>query len=460
MKYRLAPVHWKEGMFIQPHHFQAAHRGIAELDSELARNFPYGWGFSLLDVDTDALQGMRLKISRAALRLQNGTWINVPGNAELPEESFQEHLTNADRPISVWIGVRRAEPHQPRTYPLGEAHRGAIRPLIVREDTVEDENTGSDERTIQVRLWNVKLFFSPPNEDYESLKIGEITRSPQTKGPVFNATFVPPILNIGAAPSLVEKLRNIVIELNNQSASLQGSVENLQKIDNPQKMISGFFNLQVVSSFGPVLEMLCRTEEAHPAQVYLELARLAGALTPVSPEIIPKIPKYDHGNIGEAMDVLMGTILRMLKGGIAPEYIERPFEIDIERRDIRVCSIDQEWLMSEHAIYIGIDTEISEMRVDAILNDRRVKIGPPSKMKELTDRRIRGIRVMPENRVANVPIGLAHFGNRFYYQLEISKYQSLAQDLLNDLKLEIRGIPAEEIPNMKLYVHVKSEEAR
>jgi predicted component of type VI protein secretion system len=116
--------------------------------------------------------------------------------------------------------------------------------------------------------------------------------------------------------------------------------------------------------------------------------------------------------------------------------------------------------MSEHAIYIGIDTEISEMRVDAILNDRRVKIGPPSKMKELTDRRIRGIRVMPENRVANVPIGLAHFGNRFYYQLEISKYQSLAQDLLNDLKLEIRGIPAEEIPNMKLYVHVKSEEAR
>jgi type VI secretion system protein ImpJ len=265
-------------------------------------------------------------------------------------------------------------------------------------------------------------------------------------------------LNIGAAPSLVEKLRNIVIELNNQSASLQGSVENLQKIDNPQKMISGFFNLQVVSSFGPVLEMLCRTEEAHPAQVYLELARLAGALTPVSPEIIPKIPKYDHGNIGEAMDVLMGTILRMLKGGIAPEYIERPFEIDIERRDIRVCSIDQEWLMSEHAIYIGIDTEISEMRVDAILNDRRVKIGPPSKMKELTDRRIRGIRVMPENRVANVPIGLAHFGNRFYYQLEISKYQSLAQDLLNDLKLEIRGIPAEEIPNMKLYVHVKSEE--
>ena len=258
----------------------------------------------------------------------------------------------------------------------------------------------------------------------------------------------------------MEKLNNIVIELNNQAASLQRSAEDMLRITDINKKLSAFFNLQVVSSFGPVLDLLRRTEESHPVHVYMELARLAGSLTPVSPKVLPEIPKYDHDNLASVMDHLMTTILKMLKGvSITTEYIGRPFKIVGERRDIRVCSIEREWLMSEHAIYLGIDTEALENRVDAILNDRRVKIGPPSRMKELTERRIRGIQVLPENRVTSVPIGLVHFGNRHYYQLDIMRYQGLVQDLLNDLKLEIRGIPADEIPKMKLYVHIKSEEA-
>ena len=127
MKHRTAQVHWKEGMFVQPHHFQAADRRLSARECELAMTMPYWWGISSLETDYDALQGMRLKITRAALRLRNGIWLNVPGNAELPEESFQEHFHNADRPVDVWVGVRRQEAHQPITYPLGEEHRGAVR---------------------------------------------------------------------------------------------------------------------------------------------------------------------------------------------------------------------------------------------------------------------------------------------------------------------------------------------
>jgi len=459
MKYRTAQIHWKEGMFIQPHHFQIADRRMTAGECEQAMTTPYWWGISSLEIDDNALQGMRFRIIRAAFRLRNGIWLNIPGNAELAENSFQKSFLDADSPVPVWIGVRREEAHQPIVHPLGEENRGTVRPLMVRQAEFEDENTGTNEREIQLRLWNMKVFFSSPNENYEVIRIGEITRSPQTKGPVFNAVYVPPLLNIGASPMLMEKLNNIVIELNNQAAALQSSAENLKKINDPVKMLSGFLNLQVVSSFGPVLGFLQKTEETHPAMIYMELARLVGALTPVSPEIIPKIPAYDHDNLAGIMNSLMTTILQMLKGGIAPEYIERPFRIVGERRDIRECLIDREWLASEHAIYLGIDTEKSESGVDAILNDRRVKIGPPSKMKELTDRRIRGIRVLPENRIRNIPIGLAHYGNRHYYQLEITRYEEILQDLYRDLKLEIHGIPADEIPNMKLYVHIKPEEA-
>ena len=49
-------VHWHEGMFLQPHHFQADHRYLTAR-THRAMSWPvhHTWGLRSVEIDTDAL---------------------------------------------------------------------------------------------------------------------------------------------------------------------------------------------------------------------------------------------------------------------------------------------------------------------------------------------------------------------------------------------------------------------
>ena len=74
------PVHWHEGMFLRPHHFQAADRHAARL---LAQNVglvrSHGWGLGRCLIDPEALGGFRLVVRGLEARFRDGTTISLPG---------------------------------------------------------------------------------------------------------------------------------------------------------------------------------------------------------------------------------------------------------------------------------------------------------------------------------------------------------------------------------------------
>ena len=48
-------VHWHEGMFLRPHHLQAAQRHIAQLQHTADQwDHPFSWGLRVFDLDRDA----------------------------------------------------------------------------------------------------------------------------------------------------------------------------------------------------------------------------------------------------------------------------------------------------------------------------------------------------------------------------------------------------------------------
>src|SRR6478735_3425684 len=57
------PVHWHEGMFLRPHHFQAAGRFLAH---EMARgdkwDLHHNWGLRSIQIDPDALANHRFVV--------------------------------------------------------------------------------------------------------------------------------------------------------------------------------------------------------------------------------------------------------------------------------------------------------------------------------------------------------------------------------------------------------------
>ena len=56
-------VHWNEGLFLQPHHFQQMQRGVfALLEKMRVRAFPYGYGITEID---DLIVGTLRSLAKA-----------------------------------------------------------------------------------------------------------------------------------------------------------------------------------------------------------------------------------------------------------------------------------------------------------------------------------------------------------------------------------------------------------
>ena len=73
-----SPVHWYEGMFLKPQHFQAADRydfeRVREAEDWLV---PHNYGFRLLDIDEAAVGNYRLVLRQCQARFKDGTILTV-----------------------------------------------------------------------------------------------------------------------------------------------------------------------------------------------------------------------------------------------------------------------------------------------------------------------------------------------------------------------------------------------
>src|SRR6516162_4392771 len=79
------PVHWHEGMFLRPHHFQAAQRYYAhELERGTRWNLHHDWGVRAIDLEREALANHRFVVRGLRARLRDGTLVSVPEDGDLP----------------------------------------------------------------------------------------------------------------------------------------------------------------------------------------------------------------------------------------------------------------------------------------------------------------------------------------------------------------------------------------
>src|SRR5438552_15021707 len=84
------PVHWHEGMFLRPHHFQAADRFAARLVDQNARFAQWhAWGLRRCAIDTEALGGFRFVVRALEARFRDGTTVSLPEDAPLPDFDLQ-----------------------------------------------------------------------------------------------------------------------------------------------------------------------------------------------------------------------------------------------------------------------------------------------------------------------------------------------------------------------------------
>src|SRR5437870_229552 len=99
-------VHWHEGMFLRPQHFQAAVRHLADQTSRgLHWDLHHNWGLRRIEIDLDALANYRFVVRAMEVRLRDGTVVSVPEDCLLPELDLKDAFGERAGSVTVYVGL-------------------------------------------------------------------------------------------------------------------------------------------------------------------------------------------------------------------------------------------------------------------------------------------------------------------------------------------------------------------
>ena len=104
------PVHWAEGLFLQPQHLQRFQQNVAHDNYTLfALHQPYPYGVIELELNEDALSEQRVEVTKLKAVLSDGTLLDVPHNATIAPLQLTSELART---------LQSALIEQPGSHPL------------------------------------------------------------------------------------------------------------------------------------------------------------------------------------------------------------------------------------------------------------------------------------------------------------------------------------------------------
>src|SRR5687768_14474709 len=106
---RNLPVHWFEGMFLSPQHFQAADRHWNELQ-QLSGKFDHGYnyGMSSIKFSTEAIANVTFQVDRCEARTFDGTMISFGEGQDPRRISTREVLGQATAAAAIRADLAKA----------------------------------------------------------------------------------------------------------------------------------------------------------------------------------------------------------------------------------------------------------------------------------------------------------------------------------------------------------------
>jgi type VI secretion system protein ImpJ len=379
-------VDWHEGMFLRPHHFQTAQRFAAHQAALHGKwDQHYNWGMRAVSLDLDALANYRLVVSGLKCRLRDGTPVSVPEDGLLTALDLKPAFQSSNS-HTVYLGVPALQ--------LGKANtagEGSSEGFRFRVDTqpLEDENTGVNPHSIQVRLLNFKLLLSGQDHSgYETLPIARIDKSPKAEAtPQLDVSYIPSVLACDAWPPLSTGILQIIYDrigkkidlLSTQVVSRGISFDSHAQGD-PQI----FAQLRELNEAYALLGVLIFAEGVHPLPAYLELCRLVGQLSIFgATRRPPELPRYDHDDLGGCFYRVKQHLDALLDIVREPEYRERPFIGAGLRMQV---ALEPSWLESIWQMYIGVQSPLPPeecIRLVTKAGQLDMKIGSSDRVDEI-----------------------------------------------------------------------------
>lgn len=317
---------WHEGMYLGPHHFQAQNRYFEDsLDFITSILWRDSYGFIGLQLDHDALRNGTVSITHGRGLFPDGLAFDFPGSDSAPPaRQFSAHFSPVADHLTIHIAVPKFVRDGRNTSMNEEVEATRYRAW---EQILPDQNSGLDERSIQVGRKNLLLLSEGEiNATYTSLPFVRVVRDGAGRYEM-DPSFVPPCLSLNAAPVLSDMLCRLIDILDEKSTVF--TQEQQQGSGAFQAGMSGrhvaqFWFLHAVNSNLPTFRHMLQSH-AHPQELYREMSRLAGALCTFGLDVHPRsLPPYDHAALGNCFAELDQHIRRHLEIVLPSKAIKIP----------------------------------------------------------------------------------------------------------------------------------------
>ncbi len=152
------PVHWHEGMFLRPHHFQSAQRHLTAIAGRGDKwDLHYNWGLRAIEIDQDALTNHRLVVRSLQARMRDGTLVSIPEDAAALERNDLREAMGRESAVTVLLGVPMLQEGRAN---VGTGARDEPARFSFDSLQLEDENTGTNPQPVEFRRLNLRLLFA------------------------------------------------------------------------------------------------------------------------------------------------------------------------------------------------------------------------------------------------------------------------------------------------------------
>jgi len=301
----LARVVWSEGMHLAQHHFQAQNRYFEELISFTVSNlFFKPYGLVAVSLDAEALLNGTIALVHARGVLPDGLVFNFPADGLPTPLALRDIFSPTQDSHLVLLSI--PEFHPTRSNCSDESGKSGDARFFSAEEPILDEVTGQEERRVGVARKNFRLMLDyQVVEGMVTLPLARVRRDGSGHF-VYDADYIPPMLQVGGSQRLMELLSRLVAILEAKSDALiaerSGASPFAERAS--REVASYWLSHAVHSSLAPLRHHL-RSGEQHPEELYVEMARLAGALCTFSLSSHPRaVPLYDHDRLDECFNAL------------------------------------------------------------------------------------------------------------------------------------------------------------
>jgi type VI secretion system protein ImpJ len=339
-------------MHLAQHHFQTQSRyyeesirfAVAELLSEPV-------GLAAAGFDHDGLLNGVVSLTHARGIMPDGTPFQIP-EADAPPAPLDLNpiFQPTEHQQTVFLGL---PPLRPGGANCATDSSEGLR-YIAETQNLLDETTGLDERPVTLGKKNFELVLADSDEaDQILLPVARVKRDASGQF-VYDSNFIPPCIQIGGSERLMAMLADLLVLLERKAQSLSKERDlagDMVAQYGGQDLASFWLSHAIHSGIAPLRYHL-QTRRSHPETLYLELARLAGALCTFSLGSDPAaVPAYDHWRLEECFTQLDAHIRSHLEVTL-PTTCER---VSLRRRSVRsiftgsvreeMCSEQTQWIL-------------------------------------------------------------------------------------------------------------------